>query len=56
MADINDLVQELLRTSGDGTVEASLVAMHLLFEILRGCFDNLKVCLDIILFLWLPST
>ena len=47
MADINDLVQEFWGTSGDGTVGASLIPMHLLFEILRGCFDNFKVCLDV---------
>ena len=48
MTDINDLVQEFWRTSSNGPVEASFLAMCRLFEILEGCFDILKVCFDII--------
>jgi hypothetical protein len=44
MTDINDLVQEFLRTSSDGAVEASLFAMRRLLGILQGCFDILEVC------------
>jgi hypothetical protein len=44
MTDINDLVQEFLRTSSDGAVEASLFAMRHLLEILQGCFHILEVC------------
>jgi hypothetical protein len=47
MADINDLVQEFWRTSSDGDVGASLVAMRRLFEILHRCLD-LEVCVNII--------
>ena len=45
MADINDLVQEFWRTSRDGDVGASLVAMRRMLEILQTCFE---VCIDII--------
>jgi hypothetical protein len=44
MTDINDLVQELWRTSCD--VGTSFFAMSRLLEILQSCFD--KVCFDII--------
>ena len=54
MTDINDLVQEFLRTSSDGAVGASFFEMRLLFEILEG---YLKVSLFILVpFLRLPST
>ena len=43
MTDINDLVQELWRTSGGGAVWASLFAMLRLLDILKDC---LKVCFD----------
>ena len=49
MIDINDLVQELSRTSSDGDVGASFFAMRGLYDILHRCFDNLEVCFDIIL-------
>ena len=39
MADINDLVQEFWRTSSDGDVGASFLAMRRLFEILQECFN-----------------
>ena len=42
MIDIDDLVQEFLRTSSDGAVGASFFEMRLLLEILEG---YLKVCL-----------
>ena len=45
MEDINDLVKDVWRTSRDGTVGASLVAMRRLFEILQICFE---VCFYII--------
>jgi hypothetical protein len=45
MADINDLVQEFWKTSSDGAVGVSLVAMRRLFEILQKCS---KVCFNII--------
>ena len=45
LEDINDLVKEFWRTSRDGTVGASLVAMRRLFEILQNCFE---VCFYII--------
>ena len=48
MADINDLVKEFWSTSRDGTVGASLVAMHRLFEILQRCFVSFEVCFHII--------
>jgi hypothetical protein len=48
MADINELVHEFWRTSSDGTVGASLVAMRRLFEILQECLNSLTVCFDII--------
>jgi hypothetical protein len=49
MADIKDLVKEVKefwRTSSDGDVGASLVAMRRLFEILHECHD-LEVCFAI---------
>ena len=49
MIDINDLVQELCRTSSDGDVGTSFFAMRGLYDILHRCFDNLEVCFDIIL-------
>ena len=39
MTDINDLVQEIWKTSSDGTVGASFFEMRRLFEILQKCFD-----------------
>ena len=47
MTDINDLVEELWRTS---SYEGSFFAMCRLFEILQKCFRffNLKVCFDIV--------
>ena len=36
MTDINDLLQEFLRTSSDGADGASLIEMRLLHEILEG--------------------
>ena len=47
MTDINDTVQEFLRTSSDGAVGASFFAVRRLFEILRRCYI-LEVCFDII--------
>ena len=44
MTDINDLVQEIWKTSSDGTVGASFFEMRRLFEILQKCFDHLVVC------------
>ena len=44
MTDINDLVQELWRTSNDGGVGVPFFEMRRLFEILQKCFDNLEVC------------
>ena len=55
MTDINDLVQEF-RTSSDGAVGASFIAMRRLIGILRRCFGFLKVCFEIILVFRLPST
>ena len=43
MTDINDLVEEFLKTSSDA-VGASFFAMRRLLEILQKCFDNLEVC------------
>jgi hypothetical protein len=40
MADINDFVQDFWRTSSDGAVGASLVAMRRLFEILQECLNS----------------
>ena len=48
MTDINGLVQEFWRTSSDGDVRTSFLAMRRLFEILQECFNILKVCFDII--------
>ena len=45
MTDIDDLVQDFWRTSGDGAVGASFFAMRRLLEIIQQC---LKVCSDII--------
>ena len=52
MTDItNDLVQEFWRTSSDGPGEASIIfAMRHLFKILRGCFANLKVRSDDVIY------
>ena len=36
MTDINDLVQEFLRTSSDGAVVESFFEMRCLYEILEG--------------------
>ena len=36
MTDINDLVQEFLRSSSDGDAGASLFEMRLLYDILEG--------------------
>ena len=47
MTDINDLVQEFLKTSSNA-VGASFFAMRRLLEILEKCFVNLEVCFDII--------
>ena len=47
--DINDLVQEFLRTSSD--VGASFFAMRHLLEILQRCLYSLVVCINIISFL-----
>ena len=55
MTDINDLVQEF-RTSSNGAVVASFIAMRRLLEILYGCLSFWKVCFDIIFVLRLPST
>jgi hypothetical protein len=44
MADINDLVQEFWKTSGDGDDGAPLGAMCRLFEILEMSLDCLGVC------------
>ena len=41
MTDINDLMQEFLRTSTDGVDEESIFAMRRLHEILKRC---LEVC------------
>ena len=63
MTDINDLVQELWKSSSDGVVgiPQAFFEMRRLFEILQNCFDNLKVCLfffflSLLLFLRLPLT
>jgi hypothetical protein len=61
MTDINDLVQDISdwRTSSDGAVGpvANFFAIRRLFEILKKCHDNWKVCFDILFpFLRLPST
>jgi hypothetical protein len=59
MTDINDLVQEFWSTSRDGAVGpgVSFFAMRHLFGILEKCYDNWKVCFDILFpFLRLPST
>ena len=47
MTDINDLVQEF-RTSSNGAVGASFIAMRRLLETLLGYFNFLNVCFDII--------
>ena len=47
MTDINDLVQEFLKTSSDA-VGASFFAMRRLLKILHSCSDILDVCFDII--------
>ena len=47
MTDINDLVQEFLKTSSDGAFEASIIVMRRLFEILQECSDGLEVCFNI---------
>ena len=54
MTDIDDLVQEFLRTLSDGAVGASFFAMRCLLEILQWCFHTLEVCFPP--FLQLPST
>jgi hypothetical protein len=54
MTDINDLVQEFLRTSRDGA-DGAFFAMRRLFGILQKCY-NLKVCYIYIYILRLPST
>ena len=58
MSDINDLVQELWRTSSDGADGASFFAMRRLLEILQRCqcSENFNVCFVIIPFLRLQST
>ena len=48
MTDINGLVQEFWRTSGDGIVGTSFFAMRRLLEILQGCLDILEVCFGFI--------
>ena len=48
MTNINDLVQEFLMTSSDGTLGASFFAMRRLLTILQKCFKLLEVCFDII--------
>ena len=51
MTDINDLVvQELLKTSSDGVVGASIPAMLLLHGILQRCSLSLEVCFNIVSF------
>ena len=51
MTDINDLVvQELLKTSSDGFVGASIPAMLLLHGILQSCSLSLGVCFNIVSF------
>ena len=41
MTDVNDLVQEFLRTSSDGADEASFTEMRLLHKILEGYLVSL---------------
>ena len=48
MADINDLVKEFWKSSSDGAVGTSLIAMRRLFEIMHGCLNELEVCFNII--------
>ena len=50
MTDINDLVQEFLKTSSDGAVGASIPAMRLLLGILQRCLNSLEVCFNIVSF------
>ena len=51
MTDINDLVvQELLKTSSDEVVGASISAMLLLHRILQSCSISLGVCFNIVSF------
>jgi hypothetical protein len=48
MAEINDLVQDFWRTSNDGDVGASILAMRRLHDILRQCLVTSEVCFDVI--------
>ena len=48
MTDINVLVQELWRTSSDGTIGPSSFAIRGPFEILQWYFDNIRVLFDFI--------
>jgi hypothetical protein len=48
MADIDDLVQEFWRSTGDGAVMTSFFPMRRLLEILQKCFNT--VCFDNISF------
>ena len=47
MTDINDLVQDFWKTSGDGAI-ASFFEMRRLLEILQKCFGGLEVCFVIV--------
>ena len=46
MTELNDLVQELWRTSSDEADRTSLFAMHRLLGILGRCFNHSEVCFD----------
>jgi hypothetical protein len=48
MTNINYLMQEFWMISSDGGVGESFFEMRRLLNILQVCFDNLKVCFDII--------
>ena len=50
MTDIDDLAQDLCRTSNDGTVGAPFFEMRRLLEILQKCIGLFEVCFDIVYF------